>query len=355
MSESRAPASIVPIVLSGGAGTRLWPMSTDATPKQFLPLAGDTSLLDQTLARVAGQPGYAAPILVGGARHEALARAALADAGAQARIICEPAARNTAPAILLAAIEVAALHGEDALMLVMPSDHVMTRPAALLAAVTAGAVAARGGALVTFGITPTGPETGYGYLALGEDWPDAPGVRHVARFIEKPPRDRAEAMVADGRHLWNAGIFLFSARSILAAAQALVPEMAAAAEVAMAAARRDGMVIHPDADLFAVSPSQSIDYAIMEHADTVAAVPVDPGWSDLGSWDALADLAPGDDVTILDGSGNYVRSDGKRIAMLGVSDLIVVASGNDVLILPRGRSQEVKRLLEAMQAPSSTA
>lgn len=348
---------IIPVILSGGAGTRLWPMSTEAQPKQFLPLVGDSSLLAQTLARVAGQTGFAPPILVGSARHETLAKAALAGAGPDARIICEPAARNTAPAILLAAIEVAALYGDEALLLVMPSDHVMTRPEALLAAVRAGAVAARGGALVTFGITPTGPETGYGYLELGGDWPDAPGVRHVARFVEKPPRDRAEAMVADGRHVWNAGIFLFAARTILSAAQALVPAMAAAAEVAMAAAQRDGIVIHPDADLFATSPSESIDYAIMEHADTVAAVPVDPGWSDLGSWDALADLgSPAlSDVTLLDAENCYVRTNGVKIAALGVSDLIIVANGDHVLILPRGRSQEVKRLLEAMKAQGTTA
>jgi mannose-1-phosphate guanylyltransferase len=350
--KDAANPMIVPVILSGGAGTRLWPMSTEAQPKQFLPLVGETSLLAQTLERVAGQPGYAAPMLVGSGRHEALARAALVDAGPDARIICEPAARNTAPAILLAAIEVAALHGDDALLLVMPSDHVMTRPEALLAAVAAGAVAARGGALVTFGISPTSPETGYGYLALGDDWPGSPGVRHVDRFVEKPPRDRAEAMVADGRHLWNAGIFLFSARTILSAAQALAPEMAAVAEVAMAAAERDGIVIHPDTDLFATSPSESIDYAIMEHADTVAAVPVDPGWSDLGSWDALADLGSTalSDVTLIDAENCYVRTDGIKIAALGVSDLIVVASGDHVLILPRGRSQEVKRLLEAMKA-----
>lgn len=343
---------IVPVILSGGAGARLWPMSTEAQPKQFLPLIGDTSLLAQTLERVAGQPGYAAPILVGSARHEALARAALIDAGPDARIICEPTARNTAPAIFLAAIEVAALHGDDALMLVMPSDHVMTRPEELLAAVIAGAVAARSGALVTFGISPTCPETGYGYLALGDDWPDAPGVRHVERFVEKPQRDRAEAMVADGQHLWNAGIFLFAARTILSAAQALVPEIAAVAEVAMAAATREGIVVHPDADLFAASPSDSIDYAIMERADTVAAVPVDPGWSDLGSWDALAAIDGSNQahVTLVDTDNCYIRTDGVKIAALGISDLIVVASGDHVLILPRGRSQEVKQLLDAMKA-----
>ncbi len=345
---------IVPVILSGGAGTRLWPLSTDAQPKQFLPLVGDTSLLAQTIARVANQPGYGAPMLVGAARHEALARAALADCGPDARMILEPVARNTAPAICMAAVEVAALHGIHAQMLVMPSDHVMTAPAALLAAVTAGAAAAETGALVTFGITPSAPETGYGYLELGADWAHAPGVRRVARFVEKPDFAVAEAMVAGGRHLWNAGIFLFTAGELLAQARMLAPAIAVTAEAAMLAARRDGIAIHPDRARLADCPADSIDYAIMERAENVAAVPVDPGWSDLGSWDALADLAGAagasiGPVTLLDGAGNYIRSDGPRIAALGVTDLIVVASGDNILILPRSRSQEVKRLLEAMK------
>jgi mannose-1-phosphate guanylyltransferase len=339
---------IVPVILSGGAGTRLWPLSTDAQPKQFLPLVGETSLLAQTIARVAGQADFAAPLPVGAARHAELAAIELAGITGAA-MICEPVARNTAPAIIMAALAVAAEHGPEAQLLVMPSDHVMTRPEALLDAVRAGSVAAAGGALVTFGITPSHPETGYGYLELGGDWPGAPEVQRVARFVEKPPLEAAETMVAGGRHLWNAGIFQFRADALLSAARAHAPVMAAAAEAAMLGARREGVAIHPDPAALADCPSDSIDYAIMERAESVAAVPVDPGWSDLGSWDALADLGAGDAATMLDGSGNYVRAGGRRVAMLGVSDLIVVANGDDILILPRGRSQEVKRLLEAMK------
>jgi mannose-1-phosphate guanylyltransferase/mannose-6-phosphate isomerase len=339
---------IVPVILSGGAGTRLWPLSTDASPKQFLPLVGETSLLQQTIARVARQTGFAPPLLVGAARHAELAATELANIPGAA-MICEPVARNTAPAIIMAALAVAAEHGPASQLLVMPSDHVMTRPEALLAAVRAGSVAADANALVTFGITPSHPETGYGYLELGGDWADAAGVRRVIRFVEKPELARAEAMVAGGQHLWNAGIFLFRADALLNTAKAHAPEMAAAAEAAILRGQRNGIAIHPDEAALTDCPSDSIDYALMERADNVAAVPVDPGWSDLGSWDALAELGGGDEATVVDGSGNYVRAAGRRVAMLGVSDLIVVAHGDDILILPRGRTQEVKRLREAMK------
>lgn len=344
---------LTPVILSGGAGTRLWPMSTDARPKPFLPLVDDGDLYSATLHRVGDAQRFRAPIVVASARHADLCQPPLTAMAGAPMLILEPVARNTAPAVALAALAAQGRDGPDALLLVMPSDHRMANPAAFIAAVDAGQAAAIAGALVTFGITPSGPETGYGYLQLGDPFPNAPGVFHVERFIEKPAREAAEAMLAEGHHLWNAGIFLFRADRFLAELGQHAPAMLAAAEATMAGAQVADGAIHPEAASMQACPSDSIDYAVMERAANVAAVPMDPGWSDIGSWDVLADLdqrgGTHGPVTLLDSERVYARSDGLRIAALGVEDLIIVASGRDVLILPRGRSQEVKRLLDAMR------
>lgn len=342
---------ITPVILSGGSGTRLWPLSTVARPKQFLPLAGPESMYAATLARCSDAARFAAPIIVGAERHADLLSAEATD---DARIILEPVARNTAPAIALAALAA----GPDALLLVMPSDHVIADLPAFLSAVDLAMPAAAAGWLVTFGITPTGPETGFGYIAMGEALPEAAEVRRAARFIEKPAQDRAETMLADGSHVWNAGIFLLRADQLLAELGALAPAMLTACEAAMAGAAHDGSLVRPDAAAFAACPSDSIDYAVMERADRVAVVPVSCGWSDVGSWDALADLGPHDaggnrlsgDVVALDCTNTLVLADGVTVTLCGVRDLIVVASGNHVMIVPRGQSQDVKRIVEAMKA-----
>lgn len=346
---------IVPVILSGGAGTRLWPLSTSERPKQFLPLASDCSMFRDTLARVP-RGDYAAPVIVASARHDHLCDSEVEEA--DALLILEPLARNTAPAIALAALAVRRDRGGDALLLVMPSDHVMTDIAAFHAAVAVARPAAEAGMLVTFGIEPSGPETGYGYIAAGDPLDAAPGALKVARFIEKPPRADAEAMLAAGGHFWNAGIFLFRADAFCNELAAHAPAMLAAAEVALVNAQVDGRRVYADADSFAASPSDSIDYAVMERSQRVAVVPMNPGWSDLGSWDALHALGAED------GNGNRLRGrvaavhtqdcliqagEGVTIAAYGVSDLIIVASGDSVLVLPRGRSQEVKTLLAAMK------
>ena len=343
---------IVPVILSGGSGTRLWPMSTPARPKQLLALTAEETMLQLTARRTGGDR-FAAPIVVANSAHadEVDAQLAAAHATAQA-LILEPAGRNTAPAIALAALAVA---DPASPLLVMPSDHVIVDVAAFQAAIEAALPLVTEGWLATFGIAPDAPETGYGYIRIGDEL--APGVHRVARFVEKPPRDVAEAMVADGDHAWNGGIFLFRADAYLEALETHAPAMLAACRAAMTAARREGARVWPDAEAFAASPADSIDYAVMEKADRVAVVPVSMGWSDVGSWDALHAISDRDDsgnahrgeVIALDSSGCLVRTDGARIAMVGVHDLIVVASGNDVLILPRGRSQEVKQLLEAMK------
>lgn len=348
MPESRP---IVPVILSGGSGTRLWPMSRPERPKQLLALTAEETMLQLTAQRTSGER-FAAPIVVANAAHADLVESQLGAVSAHASaLILEPIGRNTAPAIALAAI---AAGGGPEPLLVMPSDHVIDDVPAFHAAIHAAMPLVADGWLVTFGISPTGPETGYGWIDVGEE--AAPGVHRVARFVEKPPKDKAEAMFASGHHVWNGGIFLFRADIYLGALASYAPEMLAASQEAMEHAVRDGTRIFPEAEAFARSPADSIDYAVMEKAPRVAVVPVSMGWSDVGSWDALHELSKDADgnahrgeVLAIDTANCLVRSDGIRVALVGVEDLIVVASGNDVLILPRGRSQEVKKLIEAMK------
>lgn len=344
---------IVPVVLSGGAGSRLWPFSTNETPKQFLPLVGNRSLFRQALERVSDRLRFSAPIVVGSVRHAELCEGELAGEDGVPRLILEPCARNTAVAAAMAALVAGEEYGQDALLLVMPSDHVIDDVPAFHAAIAVGEEAARAGRLVTFGIRPTCADTGYGYLHMGTEIAGIAGVMDVARFVEKPPRLAAEAMVAGGEYLWNAGIFLFRASSLLEEMARFAPEIARAAERAIATSTREGIYVRPAIEVLAECPNRSIDYAVMEHSARVAVVPMSPGWSDLGSWDALADLVgegPAGPVTLVDCENCYIRSDGVEIAALGVTDLIIVASGQRMLVLPRGRSQEVKRLLSAMEA-----
>ena len=344
---------IVPVILSGGSGTRLWPMSRAERPKQMLALTAEETMLQLTARRTGGE-SFARPIVVANAAHADLVDEQLGsvEAAAQA-LILEPAGRNTAPAIALAAI--AAGGGADPL-LVMPSDHVIADVSAFHAAIQAALPLVEQGWLVTFGIAPDSPETGYGWIKVGEAIGE--GIHRVDRFVEKPPREKAEEMLASGDHAWNGGIFLFRADAYLDALASYAPEMLAAAQEAMAKGRREGARIWPDADAFAASPSNSIDYAVMERSPKVAVVPVSMGWSDVGSWDALHAISEADaggnvvrgDVVAIDTVNCLVRAGaGKRVALVGVEDLIIVADGDDILILPRGRSQDVKRLLEAMQ------
>ncbi|MFM9853040.1 MAG: mannose-1-phosphate guanylyltransferase/mannose-6-phosphate isomerase [Sphingomonadaceae bacterium] len=337
------PTHITPVILSGGSGTRLWPLSRPEQPKQFLPLTAEATMFALTVARAADRARFADPIIVAGAQHQSLIERQLN--GQAATLILEPSARNTAPAIALAAL------ATSGAMLVMPSDHVIDDVPAFHAAIDAALPLVAEGWLVTFGIGPTGPETGYGYIETGDVI--APGVHRVARFVEKPARDAAQAMLATGTYFWNGGIFLFSAEAYLTALADNAPDMLASATSAMKAAVRAGNVIHPDKAAFDASPADSIDYAVMERADRVAVVPVNMGWSDIGSWDALYDLGHkdahanllGGDVIALQAQGNLIRSDGLRISVSGVSDLIIIASGNDVMIVPRGQSQAVKTLV----------
>jgi mannose-1-phosphate guanylyltransferase len=344
---------ISPVILSGGGGTRLWPLSTPQMPKQFLALTGARTMFQLTVLRVMDRERFAAPVIVANAAHAGIVADQLAEIGvADATILLEPCARNTAPAIALAAC---ALNAPDSVMLVMPSDHVITDEAAFHTATEALLPVVQDGWLATYGINPTGPETGYGYIQTGLDL--TAGVHAVKRFVEKPDAARAAAMIEGGDHVWNGGIFLFRADSYLDAVEAHAPDMGVSVRDAMAKAQRTGNHISPDAHSFAACPADSIDYAIMEKAAKVAVAPVSMGWSDVGSWDALHDIGDQDaDGNVTSGSvridashGNLIHADGIRVSVHGVDDLIIIANGNEVMILPRGTSQKVRDF--ASEAP----
>lgn len=343
---------IVPVILSGGSGTRLWPMSRTGQPKQLLALTHDDTMLQMTARRTPVETGFDAPIVVANAAHADIIEEQLAAAGAApSALILEPMARNTAPAIALAAV----VADPESVLLIMPSDHVITDPAAFRAAIDRALPLVQDGAMATFGIQPDAPETGYGYIQAGPEL--AEGVHAVARFVEKPDRATAQSYLDLGGHYWNGGIFLFRADTYLAALDLHAPAMADAARRAVTGSAREGARLFPDPVAFAASPSDSVDYAVMEKADRVVVVPVTMGWSDVGSWDALHQLATRDadgnahhgDIVAIDSARCLVRSDGPLVAMVGVSDLIVVATGDAILIMPRGESQEVKRAVAELQ------
>jgi mannose-1-phosphate guanylyltransferase len=342
---------ITPVILSGGSGTRLWPLSRSHRPKQLLPLTSERTMLQMTSDRCRGGGQFAAPIIVTNALHATEIAQQLAEEAPRA-IILEPAGRNTAPAIALAALEVA----PETPLLVMPSDHVIEDVPAFHSAIAAALPLVEQGWLITFGITPDKPETGYGYIRRGEAV--APGVQKVDAFVEKPSIERASDYLADGNYSWNGGIFLFRADAYLAALEQFEPEMVAAVRASLSDAAREGRMVIPAADAFLSAKSESIDYAVMEKADRVAVVPVEMGWSDVGSWDALHALGTSDgsgnvikgDVLAIDTEGCLLRSEGPVITTAGVRDLIVVATRDAVMILPRGSSQEVKKIVEGLKA-----
>ncbi|WP_426956600.1 mannose-1-phosphate guanylyltransferase/mannose-6-phosphate isomerase [Muricoccus radiodurans] len=347
---------VVPVVLSGGVGTRLWPLSREAYPKQFWPLLGERSMLQETVAR-APSPGFAAPIIVGAEAQRFLVAEQMREAGLpEARIVLEPAARNSAPAIAAAAL-IAAEESPHAVLWVMPSDHGVADLPALHRALDRAAEAARAGHIVVLGMRPTSPETGFGYIEPGAPLPGLEGVSAVSAFVEKPDAARAAAFLADGQHLWNAGMFVARASVLLAELERLEPELVTAVRAAVDGASRDlGFVrLAPG---FADSPNISIDYAVMERTSHAAVVPADLGWSDVGSWDALWHAAPKDaagnathgPVQLLGAKDCYVRSEGILTAVVGMEDAVVVTTEDAVLVLHRDKAQDVKKLAEALKA-----
>ena len=345
-------AKLQPVLLSGGSGTRLWPLSREAYPKQFLALAGDDTMLQATWQRVAGLAD-AAPIVVAGEDHRFLVAEQLRQIGAPTpAILLEPIGRNTAPAIAAAALQ-ALRDGEDPLLLVLPSDHVVRDADAFRAAVRAAMPAAEQGALVTFGIMPDAPETGFGYIEAerGE------GVQRVLRFVEKPDAVTAQTYLDAGGYYWNSGMFLLRASRYLEELRKFRADIVGGAQAAFDAAQRDGDFIRLDKAAFAACPADSIDYAVMEKTDAAMVLPVDIGWNDVGSWSALWEVSEqdadgnahhGDVISI--GSRNSYAYARRLVALVGVDDLVVVETDDAVLVARKDRVQQVKDVVAQLKA-----
>ena len=338
---------ILPVILSGGSGTRLWPLSRESYPKQFLPLTSDLTMLQATWHRVAPIAGRA-PLVIANEEHRFVAAEQLQQVGAMPQaIMLEPIGRNTAPAIAVAALE-ANREGGDALLLVLPSDHVISNEKVFQDAVQEAAKAAREGKLVTFGIVPSGPETGYGYIKAAA----GAGTRPVERFVEKPDLATAQGYVASGEYFWNSGMFLFKASRYLEELGKYNPAILDATRKAWEAAKRDSDFVRLEKEAFAAVPSDSIDYAVMEKTQAAAVLPLDAGWSDVGSWTALRDVSSQDpdgnahhgDVIAIDCRNTYAYGD-RLIALVGLDDVVVVETADAVLVGKGERIQEVKEIV----------
>ena len=351
---------IVPVLLCGGSGTRLWPLSRKSYPKQFVPLMGEESLFQASARRVTGA-GYAPPVVAAGVDFRFIVTEQLSEIGVKpSAILIEPDGRNTAPAVLAAAFWLEKTDPE-ALMLVTPADHVVPDAAAFRRTVEAGVAAARAGTLVTFGVAPSYPETGYGYLELAETAGEGE-LRPLAlkRFVEKPDAARAAEMVASGRYLWNAGVFLFSVKAALEAFRRHAPEMVGPVEESVSRGATDHDFLRLDAKAWSGAPAISVDYAVMEKAENLAVVPFRASWSDLGGWDAVWRESPRDSrgvstsgaATALDCSDSLLRSEDERVEIVGIGlkNVIAVATPDAVLVADASRAQDVRAAVAALKA-----
>ena len=343
----------IPVILCGGAGTRLWPMSRRLLPKQFLPLAGERTMLQDTALRLEGVHGALAPILVSSGEHRFLVAEQFREIGGEGALqILEPVGRNTAPAVAVAALA-AREQAPDALLLVLPSDHLIADLPAFHGAVRTALSLASEGSLVTFGITPIEPATGFGYIEQGPPLAGRAGAFRVARFVEKPDPESARAMLAGGGYLWNSGMFVFPAARYLEELGRHRPDVLAAATASWSRGTRDLDFMRLEAEAFGACPSVSVDYAVMERTGNAAVVAADMGWNDVGSWTALWDVSAKDasgnvargDVHLQDASGCYVRSESRLVSAIGTRNLLVVETDDAVLVADLDRAQEVKEVV----------
>lgn len=352
---------VIPVILSGGSGTRLWPLSRALYPKQFIRFFNGqgTSFLGSTLHRLSAGRGFAPPILLANNDHRFLVREELERAGIEAKaVILEPVARNTAPAIAVAALAALA-QSRDAIIAVMPSDHVVEDEARFVEAVERAAEVAATGRLVLFGIVPGEPHTGYGYIRKGAPLDKIAGrAFEVSAFTEKPDRATAERYIATGDYFWNSGIFVLHARTLLDELARLAPELLAAAREAYDGRARDLGFERLDRAAFARAPGISIDYAVMEKTDKAAMLPIDVGWNDVGSWSSLWDIAPRDgagnytkgDALLEDTTNTYVHSEKSLVATIGVDNLIIVDTPDALLVADRNRSQDVSKIVQRLKS-----
>ncbi|CAL8473186.1 mannose-1-phosphate guanylyltransferase [Caballeronia sp. S22] len=350
---------ITPVVLCGGSGTRMWPLSRSGYPKQFLNLYGESSLLQQTVKRLDGLEQVAAPIVIANDEQRFLVAEQLRQLAFDgARVVLEPVGRNTGPAISAAAL-IALRQDPDATLLVLPADHVILHKERFREAIQRGLTQAAAGELVTFGIRPTGPRTSYGYIRRGEALIDADSAYRVAAFVEKPNLERAEQFVANGDHYWNSGMFLFRADAYLSELEKFAPDVLAHVKEAVGKSRQDLDFLRLDPESFSAARSDSIDYMVMEHTQhSVVVEAADLGWSDIGTWSALAEISERDaqgntfsgDVVALNTRDTFVRSEHRMVSVVGVDNLIVVETADAIMIAAKDAADDVKKVVEQLKA-----
>ena len=348
---------IVPVILSGGSGTRLWPLSREAYPKQFLPLVDQNTMLQNTALRLTGLVDVAAPLVVCNQEHRFMVAEQMRAAGVQpAAVVLEPVGRNTAPAVAVAALHAQAA-GNDPILLVLPSDHVIADVAGFQAAVRRVVPHAEAGRLITFGIVPSAPESGYGYIKAGAPLDDS-GICAVERFVEKPDPATAQTYLDSGHYYWNSGMFLFRASAFLAELERFAPAMLAACQQALATDQTDRDFLWLGPEAFAACPKDSIDYAVMEKTEHAMVMPLAVGWNDVGSWTALWEVGQHDadgniergDVIGIDTRDSYIDAASRLVATVGVEHLVVVETADAVLVASKDRVQEVKAIVDRLKA-----